>query len=149
MKRSRSTGLTGHLASPVLKAAVSDVWRKLPEEDRAVLNALRTMVYEARLSEHLGLTTIRRIKGEDRRVVILDSRIDSTDLASKVFAHECAHVVLRHVDAGLGFNDVARFSFMEAEQFAEWAEKQADWLATRWGFPPPARNGQGKTGGSE
>lgn len=142
MKRSRSAGLTGHLASPVLKAAVSDVWRKLPDEDRVVLKALRTMVFEGRLKKHLGLTMIREVKGEDRRVVILDSRLKPLRLAKKIVAHEFAHVVLRHVEAGVGLSDVTHFT--EADRFAEWAEKQADWLAARWGFPPPARNGQGK-----
>jgi hypothetical protein len=140
------TGLTGNLASPTLKAAVADVWRKLPQEDRAILKALRTMVFEGRLTDHLGLTTIRKVQGEDRRVVILDSSLKPVELARQVVAHEFAHVVLRHVESGVGLADSCATAahFSEVEYFTEWAERQADWLATRWGFPPPGRERPGR-----
>lgn len=118
-----------NLESTVLQAGVMDVWTSMPEEDRQILRAMHVVVVERELSRHLGWHTIQNVRGEERRIIALDGRIDSFRLAAQVFAHEAAHVILRHLECGLnGF-----------EQVEDFAESQADWLATRWGFPPPAR----------
>lgn len=121
--------LLENLDSVILKAGVIDVWLTLPEEDRDVLRAMRIVVLESRMTDFAGLCSIEEIANRPRPIIRLNTKIASAHVAAKIFAHEAAHAVLRHVDCGVnGF-----------EQVADFAESQANWLATRWGYPSPSQ----------
>ena len=147
-------GILSGVADERLRRLTNQVWRRLPEHDRHVLQELLCDISDTMSSpmgeRALGIATVvppdTWVSGcaaqmvEDLSYIVGlagAKEIESDDACMFVIAHEFAHVVLRHLQMTvltvslLGFDIYTKD---DLQTLSDWHEEHADLQAWLWGF---------------
>lgn len=121
--------LIAGLKSKQIIGGVLEVWSRLPEDEKKMVRIMLPLVYEADLTGR-GLLGLHQHytagSGKVHRLIYLERTLGYSE-AARIFAHELAHVVLRHGELSVG-------TLKKAELLREYVEDQAERLVRRWGF---------------
>lgn len=115
-----------------------EVWQSLPAEDRSELAPLIALVSD-RLADYTrrqqrqavyGMVVARRSRC---RILLRPRYLHDLDdmLVKGVIAHELAHVLCRHVTAGVLWTKGRREEYL-------WGEAEANGVAAGWGYITPS-----------